>query len=58
MRGLIALTQTLEQVSPLASTARQTAEGLLRRCDGKGRLADGERTAMLMLVAQLENALA
>ncbi|WP_158502202.1 M28 family metallopeptidase [Vitiosangium sp. GDMCC 1.1324] len=58
LRSVIALTQSLEPLSPLAAAARQTAEGLLRRCDGKGRLADAERSALQMLVAQLESGLA
>ncbi len=58
LRSIVSLTRALEPLSPMAATARATAEKLLTRCDSAGRIPDRERIAVQMLVGQLESGLA
>jgi Zn-dependent M28 family amino/carboxypeptidase len=58
LRSLRELTASLEPLTPMATLARDTAEGLLSRCDDTGRLGDSERPLLQMLVGRIEGALA
>lgn len=54
LRTLIDLLAKLEALSPMATMARTSAEQLLTKCDRKGRLDDGARATLLMLVQRIE----
>jgi len=53
-----ALLDPLAEVVPLARAGLDQLAALRRRCDARGRLGDGDRTALHGLVATIESALA